>query len=573
MKVGVYVGATMAYETFLAERPDAKDWIVPNYLGQPVTYGSQTFRKLVYFQHPGYKEYIKRVLKIAIQDVKADLVHFDNSSIQGIPQVFYHPLAVKHFREFLQKKYTPEVLKKRLGFSNVSYVEPPPFSATVSRIDDPLTQEWIDFRCQQLADYYKEMADYIRSLNPQTAVECNPHGLGGINTMWTQSVDFPRLIKHLDYFVTEGEATQVTEDNILLSRIRSFKMGRVNDTRLFTVAAHDKLEMAESMAFNRQGLGGLNNNEEMDGTIQYDDKVLPADEQNFVNFFHKNFERLYTNITGIADVAILHTFATMSYSSDRPYQSTFLFEQSLIQNKVPFDVIFDQQMNNLHKYKVVVLADQECLSDKQVQLLRDYVNNGGSLVATEHTSLFNEWRQRRPDFALADLLKVKAPEWVNRASLEKLLSGPLVKNEIGKGRVVYIPEVRPSVPKPAAVVMAGKYMKLPLNDAELMSAINWAAGGELSVQVKAPQTVVMEIWEKEDKPGMVLHLVNYAHGTTVSNIDVDIQIPNGKKVKSVTVLSPDAKSEKSLVFKQSGRRGTFTVPSLLIYDVVLVEVE
>jgi hypothetical protein len=121
--------------------------------------------------------------------------------------------------------------------------------------------------------------------------------------------------------------------------------------------------------------------------------------------------------------------------------------------------------------------------------------------------------------------------------------------------------------------MAGKYMKLPLNDAELMSAINWAAGGELSVQVKAPQTVVMEIWEKEDKPGMVLHLVNYAHGTTVSNIDVDIQIPNGKKVKSVTVLSPDAKSEKSLVFKQSGRRGTFTVPSLLIYDVVLVEVE
>jgi hypothetical protein len=59
IKVGVYIGSTMAYETFLVERPDAQDWIVPDYLGKPVICIDQTFRKRVYFMHPGYVDYMK----------------------------------------------------------------------------------------------------------------------------------------------------------------------------------------------------------------------------------------------------------------------------------------------------------------------------------------------------------------------------------------------------------------------------------------------------------------------------------------------------------------------------------
>lgn len=59
IRVGVYVGSTVAYETFLLEKLEAESWFVPDYLGQPVHYGrTQTFRKRVYFSHPGYKEYI-----------------------------------------------------------------------------------------------------------------------------------------------------------------------------------------------------------------------------------------------------------------------------------------------------------------------------------------------------------------------------------------------------------------------------------------------------------------------------------------------------------------------------------
>ena len=65
MRVGVYVGSTIAYETFLAEKPQAEKWFVPDFLGRPVFYDDQPFRKRVYFMHPEYREYMKQVLTIA----------------------------------------------------------------------------------------------------------------------------------------------------------------------------------------------------------------------------------------------------------------------------------------------------------------------------------------------------------------------------------------------------------------------------------------------------------------------------------------------------------------------------
>ena len=75
--------------------------------------------------HPGFIEYMKQVVKIAVEDLKVDLIHFDNTSMRAAPEIFQHPLAIQNFRTYLQKKYTPEMLKKRFGFSDIRYVEPP----------------------------------------------------------------------------------------------------------------------------------------------------------------------------------------------------------------------------------------------------------------------------------------------------------------------------------------------------------------------------------------------------------------------------------------------------------------
>ena len=236
IKVGVYIGSTVGYETFLLEKPEAQEWFVPDYMGQPVVYFDQTFRKRVYPMHPGYIEYMKRVLRIAIGDLKADLIHFDNTGMQAQPSIFFHPMAIEDFRTYLKNKYSPEMLKKRFGFSDVRYVEPPKYNSPLSTIDDPLFQEWADFRCQQLADFYGIMERYIRSLNPEVAVQNNPaRGLSGNNTMWEQGVDNPRLLSHTDFFGDEeGNEATVNDEGVLISKIRTYKMARTLNNRVFT---------------------------------------------------------------------------------------------------------------------------------------------------------------------------------------------------------------------------------------------------------------------------------------------------------------------------------------------------
>ena len=73
------------------------------------------------------------------------------------------------------------------------------------------------------------------------------------------------------------------------------------------------------------------------------------------------------------------------------------------------DVIFDDSLTTegLAPYPVVLLPGVSCLSDAQCECLRQYVRNGGTLLAALDTSLYDEWGNRRPDFALADLFGVE----------------------------------------------------------------------------------------------------------------------------------------------------------------------
>jgi hypothetical protein len=575
LKVGVYVGSTIGYETFLLEKPEAAEWFVPDYMGKPVLYGDQTFRKRVYFMHPGYIEYIKRVIKIAVEDLKVDLIHFDNTSMQAEPLIFQHPLAVTNFRKYLQKKYTPDMLKKKFGFIDIRYVEPPKYTDPMSKIDDPLFQEWTDFRCQQLAEYYGIMETYIHSLNPEVAVVNNPHsGLSGINTMWNQGIDYPRLLSQTDMVWTEeGNNPTFTDEEVLISKIRTYKMAETLNNRIFTYTSDGKLEMAEAMAYNRQGMGMVGGLKEMEGNQLVQGFELPEDQKNYIRFFRRNFE-FYRGINNIADVAVLHSYSTMAFNNDRPYQSTYLYEQVLIQNKILFDIIFDDQLKDLSRYKVLILSDQECLSNEKLDLIRSFVKQGGGLVATEFTSLYTEWRERQRDFGLKDLFKVNSPDWNGRSSQESVLNIPVQRNLAGQGRVVYIPEVQPSLPKPKSEAMTSQYWKLPVNSKELIESVKWASDNRLSLNIEAPLTVTMELVLKADKSAMILHLLNFDYkNSSVMNIKVDLQIPEGKKVTKVTVLTPDGRGDEMLQFKDEGKRVIFTVCQLFIYNMIVMKLE
>jgi len=578
IRVGVYIGSTIAFETFLAEKPEAESWFVPDFMGKPVFYDDQTFRKRVYFMHPGYRDYMKRVLRLAVEDLNVDNIDFDNTSMQAQAQIFQHPLAIEGFREYLRNKYPAEILTKRLGFSDVRGVLPPRYDRPLRSIDDPLFQEWADFRCHQLNSYYAEMAQFIRGMNPDIAISTNPHsGMSGRNTVWEQGIDYPGLLPYMDIVWTEeGNEAGVTSEGILVSKIRTYKMATVLNKRVLTYTAKispdgtlvagkagGKLQMAESMAYNRQCLGMVG-----DVLAGY---ALPEDQRQYIRFFVNNFEA-FRDVGNVADVAVLHSHSSMGFNADRPWQSAMLFEQVLIQAKIPFDIIFDQNLKDLSKYRVLVLPDQECLNDDQLDSIRRFVNQGGGLVATEHSSLYTEWRQRRQDFGLKDVLKVAAPPWHGAGEPEQLLHTAPVRNVIGRGRAVYVPEVKPATTKPPAAPMTSDYWKLPVNWGELASAVSWAAGDHLSLEVKAPLTVTAELLEQKKSNTLLVHLLNYdvQQSPIVRNIEITVKIPDGQKVEEVSLLSPDEEQAKPLTFAVRTGGIAVNLPQLRTYSIIRV---
>ncbi|MEO6910993.1 MAG: beta-galactosidase, partial [Edaphobacter sp.] len=210
IKVGLYVGGTIFAETLLRDVPEAKQWVSYDEYGVPNQYGTAPYRYLPDFNNPGYVEYMKRVLRVAVLEVHADLIHFDNMAQPTPPETGNTPEINRRFREFLHKKYTSEQLKQRFGFSDISALKVPswhgiPDPASMSPITDPVVEEWIDFRCQDFSDYYQAMAEYIRQLNPNVVVELNPHGIFGVNRAFLSGVDHVRLLPHGSVFWSEEQ--------------------------------------------------------------------------------------------------------------------------------------------------------------------------------------------------------------------------------------------------------------------------------------------------------------------------------------------------------------------------------
>jgi len=582
VKVGGYVGGSLLYETLFLEEPEARDWRQVDEWGRPCYYSTQTFRYMACRNNPGYQAHIRKVLRLGIQDLKLDFIHFDHLRWPAEPRTCRCKYCAEEFRKFLRHRYTDPQLTLRFGFIGVDGIIPPPYNLLdppirLEELRNPLMQDWADFRAASLAQRWRELVDYIRELNPEVAVQGNATMYLHTNTGFSHGVDPSLLFEYGDYLRTEEpNQAEWTADGRLVSLIRPYKAARVMGKALnvLQVAKSEldwqarpgverwrspiELRLAEAMAYNDMCLGTFRRN--------LADATTAA--RQYVSFFHAHKAEL-RDTTTVADVAILRSFPSIEFNPSQSLFSTVLFEQSLIQGKVPFAIIFDRHLKELSKYKALVLANQDALSDEQVQTIRRYVAAGGGLVATEETSLLTDWRRRRPKFGLADLFGINEPPSRKQASQS-------LRREYGEGRVAYIPRIEPAIAAPPAQMtyhVGNQYWKLPKNHRDLMDAVRWAAGGELTAEVDAPEWVTIELAQQRGTNRLLLHLLNYKVGEPVLDIPVKLKLPAGMKVKEAVVETPDAGGRQVLSVVANGRTVSFRVPALKIYDLVLLRLE
>jgi hypothetical protein len=442
---------------------------------------------------------------------------------------------------------------------------------SVQTIDDPVMQEWVAFRAESLAKHCTALYDYIKSVNPKIAVGFNLKGIYGTNRIWRNAMHQPLYQGKIDFacFDVAGmEARLDARTGALVSEIRSFKMGR---TLGFTYHEADSpLELAVSMAFNYRkhvpGYGYLGG-----AGIEGPERTFTPEAE----FFREYQDRYYTETENVADVAVLRTWPSMAYSIAGTQAPVLLMEQVLIQHKVPFDIIFDEQMKTISRYKAIVVPGQECLSREWVNVLTDYAQKGGTLVLSGNTAEYNEYRQRRSGNPLWTLAGLSRPAVITVKS-------------VGKGKLVYIPAIVPAIGLSAAsggtgdeTDLAGpgpsrrsgfpaELWVLPKNHQEVYQAIAANVTTGLAITTEAPLTTVMELLTRKTSNETIVHFVNFNEKRPVAPFVVHLKKQMRHKIASVRVFAPEFDDPKVVPFTDENGRVNFTVPGMRQYAMVVV---
>lgn len=92
-------------------------------------------------------------------------------------------------------------------------------------------------------------------------------------------------------------------------------------------------------------------------------------------------------------------------SKDHYVTNLMGMEQVLLDHHIQYNILTDNDfsLDKLKNTKLLAMPNAATLSDEKAEVIREYVRNGGHLIATYQTSLFDENGTERNDLALGDV--------------------------------------------------------------------------------------------------------------------------------------------------------------------------
>jgi len=314
------------------------------------------------------------------------------------------------------------------------------------------------------------------------------------------------------------------------------------------------------------------------------------------------------------------------------HETTQGIYDALLRGRFAFDFVHEDrlELERLSKYRALVLPNIAILSDRQCRQIADYVQHGGSIMATFETSLYDENLNRRANFGLAGLFgidkagdaigtngnpyyaRIEAPgahpsypllegftntNWIpeaqNRVPL-KPVQNPLLT--VVPGFVRYPPELAyPPVShtdEPAVVLRESGSSRLAWfpGDIErtwwltghgdllrlLHNTLRWITHDESLVHVEGDGFIEMFCWETP--AGYAVHLLNYTnpdaqHGWLQSTCPLGPQTVSMKLPPNVTVRSIELlRAEQALPVHFEKQVLRFTIPRVEDYEVAAITV-
>ncbi|GEM_PF-3343289 len=521
LRVGVYIQtmSSLWSETFFQEVPEARAWVSRDAEGRIPRYGELYFRYIACPTCLEYEAYVREhVFTFALHEVGADLIHLDNFRWWPEPEACRCARCAAAFRAYLETAWSdPEDRFARFGLTDFSHVEPPLFHWTrppwkTRVLGDPVHRAWTDFKCRWLADSFRRYAEFARAIKPDVVMEHNADIKPGANSALNRGAWARWLDVHGDVHWVESRdrsglrpavARQEEPDQVrpLVTRIRGYKAAQATGNLGFNYSATD-IEQAEALAFNQGCLG-------MVGWVHafVDNEGAPP-RSPFVSFLHANVDRL-VGAESAAEVAVLYGYPSLCYACVEPHRELVLAEQVLIEHRIPYDVLYDDDLDRLDQYRVLVLPGTQLLAEAQARTISAWTRAGGGLVLTEQAGWFTDASTRRPRPVFDPLFDEPLPE-------RGAPPGALLRAAPDEGRAVWLSGLAPTVEPPAeepstfsrAPAFRAPWWVLPRNHAQLAQAVRWTARG-LGLQVRGPGTLAAEVRVQPARARLLVHLVHY----------------------------------------------------------------
>ena len=328
----------------------------------------------------------------------------------------------------------------------------------------------------------------------------------------------------------------------------------------------------------------------------------------------------------MAQTGILYSFGSVcNDQTEKMPPGTFGFSQTLEEIHMPYVFLGDDGINSdlLKRLKVLYVGAAACLSDGQIEAIRDFVRNGGTVLLSGRAGTrdeFGKWRKQWPfedmlgftvrpkmkkvvaitdgtsEYPLQgrDLKCVKTVPAATGKSLFqlKMKSGELVPGvigkKVGKGRIFFFP-ARLEELFYCPDVSWGKVSEFDY-DAKLAAFYRGILGkiiGNTSLlKTDAPEKVFMTLYREKDQ--VLVHLLNglasgHSKGDQVPNTfkkapfpaltrDITITVPAFGK-NEIYAVSPDFAGRKKLSGEyHADGTVTVTLPKELLKGYTLIRI-
>jgi hypothetical protein len=508
---------------------------------------------------------------------------------------------------------------------------------------DPIRRAYVLWRQQRLFDLWQLWDAAIRKLNPRARVI--PNTGGGA----TSSLDMKQIGERADTLFADRQARRGLAppwSNGKNAKEFRATMGQKPIVGIFSVGVEEPYRWKDSVQSEAEiriwVADGIANGlrpwfTKFAGTL-HDERWLKVVEEIYNR--HYRWEKYLRNEAPLARVGLVYSQQTAWFYGedrfrDKVEDPTLGWYQALVEARIPFEMVHDRLLGPKHigRFKTLILPNTAALSGEQCAQLRRFVEQGGGLVATLETSLYDEWGERRTDFGLADLFGVKLQSGnpvlqgpMHNSYLQLIHSTPtadvLLKSLQDAPRIIngvwrvpvdpsdeastcpltLIPSYpdlpmekvfpRTDQPGPAQVYMRtcgnGRVIYFPWDidrtfwevlcvdhGKVLANAVQWVTNEEPPVTVSGPGLLDVTVWRQ--KTSMTVHLVNLTNPMAMKGPFREL-IPVGEQkihvrvpehVKIAAVRLLAAQTSPK-VTKSEGQL-TVNVPSVLDHEVMAIE--